>query len=129
VTQGIAERRISVFYRLPRELWIDIFEYDPTYRFYLSSHVLPYLREPKLYRACSPISRNIVYISLDKEYAILTNSLTEPSYRSTIFFHRAEEKKEYLDLFEVLELIASPPRTVRFFQDIIPWSEFCDPQT
>lgn len=118
-----------MFHRLPRELWIDIFEYDPTFRSYFSTHVLPHVKEPKLYRVCSPVSRNIVFISLDKEYAILTNSLTEPSYRSTIFFHRAEERKEYIDLFDVLELIPSPPKTIRFFQDVIPWSEFCDPDS
>lgn len=119
---------------LPHELWKHVFEFDPTFRLHFSNHVVPYLRAQKIYRVhsrryaslSSTADKKDLYIVLEDTHAILTNSLSTPSYQSMIYFYKPQEKKEYIAFFDIQELIPHPPVKIKFFQEWVPWSKFCE---
>jgi hypothetical protein len=66
---------------------------------------------------------------VDEEYAKLMNSVTNPTFCSTIYFSELHQpKREYMKLFEILEMVRHPPDStpVEFCSEIVTWKEFCD---
>ena len=112
---------------LPKEICGYIYQFDPTYREIFSMDVVPYLSTKTLYRCQLKSSNtgNDIFIVLDETHAIATNSLTNPTYRSTIFFHSPMERHQYRDLFECKEIIKTYPTTIKFVDEEMTWAEFC----
>lgn len=112
---------------LPKEICGYIYHLDPTYRDIFSSDVVPYLSTKTLYRCQFKSSKtdDEVFIVLDETHAIVTNSLTIPTYRSTVYFHSPMERHQYRDLFECKEIIKKYPTTIRFVDEDMSWAEFC----
>jgi len=65
------------------------------------------------------------FVILDETYAIVTDSLSTPSYRSVVFFHSIRERNEYKTFFEWKEIIKTHPKTVFFNNEEVSWAEFC----
>ena len=66
---------------------------------------------------------------VDEEYAKLMNSVTNPTFCSTIYFSEPmQPKREYMKLFEILEMVRHPPDStpVEFCSETVTWKEFCD---
>lgn len=113
----------------PQDILSTIFRYDRTYRDYFDDQVVPYLRKRRIYRVRSSVTLNTnLYLMVEEEYAKLMNSVTNPTFCSTIYFSEPmQPKKDYLRLFEMIELIHHPDSTpVEFCSEIITWKEFCD---
>ena len=124
--------------KLPQDLLGFIYEMDGTYHEYFAEHVLPYLEKRKVFRvrsnrsdslssSISSISSVSLYLVLDENYAKLLNSLTQPTFCSTIYFSTSQPKSEYTNLFELVEIIRHPPSTpIEFCSEIMNWKDFCD---
>ena len=124
--------------KLPQDLLSFIYEMDGTYHEYFAEHVLPYLEKRKVFRVrsnrsdslsskSSSISSVSLYLVLDENYAKLLNSLTQPTFCSTIYFSPSQPKSEYTNLFELVEIIRHPPSTpIEFCSEIMNWKDFCD---
>lgn len=120
---------------LPPELIQFIFSFDNTFQKYFSTHVLPYLTKRRLFqvlpKTLSRMSFNNtqkkLYLMIDEDYAKIMNSLTNPTFCSTIFFSKHQPKSEYLDLFHLVTLLQHPPYTpVHFFSETMSWEAFCN---
>lgn len=113
----------------PQDILSTIFRYDRTYRDYFDDQVVPYLRKRRIFRVRSSVTLNTnLYLMVEEEYAKLMNSVTNPTFCSTIYFSEPmQPKREYMKLFEILELIRHPDSTpVEFCSEIVTWKEFCD---
>jgi hypothetical protein len=112
---------------LPSEVCGYIYQLDPTYKEIFSMDIIPYLSTKTLYRCQLKSSKtdNQVFIVLDETHATLTNSLTNPTYRSTIYFYSPMDRHQYRDLFEYKEIIREYPTTIRFINEDMSWEDFC----
>jgi hypothetical protein len=114
----------------PQDILSTIFRYDRTYRDYFDDQVVPYLRKRRIYRVRSSVTLNTnLYLMVEEEYAKLMNSVTNPTFCSTIYFSEPmQPKKDYLRLFEIVDLIRHHPDStpVEFCSEIVTWKEFCD---
>ena len=114
----------------PQDILSTIFRYDRTYRDYFDDQVVPYLRKRRIYRVRSSVTLNTnLYLMVEEEYAKLMNSVTNPTFCSTIYFSEPmQPKKDYLRLFEIVDLIHHHPDStpVEFCSEIVTWKEFCD---
>ena len=111
---------------LPSEICGHIYGFDPTFKEIFSKTVIPYLCSKTMYRGrlkCST-DNNELFVFLDETYALVTNSLTNPTYRSTAFFHSIAERHEYRALFEWKEIIRTYPMTISFGNEDMLWEEF-----
>jgi hypothetical protein len=112
---------------LPIEICRTIYELDPTFRNLFSMTVLPYLCSKIIFRGrLKGYTSNIeAFVILDETYAIVTDSLSTPTYRSVVFFHSTIERREYKTFFEWMEIIKTLPETVFFDNEEMSWAEFC----
>jgi len=112
--------------KLPQDLLGLIYEMDGTYHEYFAEQILPHLERRKVFRVRSSHSDSL-FLMLDEHYAKLLNSLTQPTFCSTIYFSPSQPKSVYVDLFEFVEIIRHPPSTpIDFCSEIMNWKEFCD---
>jgi hypothetical protein len=116
--------------RLPQDVLSYIFLFDRTYRDYFQDQIVPYLNKRRIFRVRSSVSLNTnLYLMVDEDYAKLMNSVTKPTFCSTIYFSEPmQPKREYMKLFEILEMIRHHPDStpVEFCSEIVTWKEFCD---
>jgi hypothetical protein len=111
----------------PDEILRQIYAFDGTYRVHFEERVLPYLEKRRVFRVQSCSLRNL-YLMVDEDYAKLMNSLTSPTFCSTIYFSAQQTRADYLALFDVLEIIPRHPDStpVEFCNETFSWKEFCD---
>jgi hypothetical protein len=112
---------------LPIEICRTIYELDPTFKDLFSMTVLTHLSSNIIFRGRLKgyTSHIEAFVILDETYAIVTDSLSTPTYRSVVFFHSIRERNEYKTFFEWKEIIKTFPETVFFNNEEVSWAEFC----
>ena len=84
---------IPLVQKLPTEIIHFIFLFDNTFKTYFSNHVLPYLAKRRLFQVTPKTSLSFktqkkLFLMIDEDYAKIMNSLTNPTFCSTIFFSK-----------------------------------------
>lgn len=111
----------------PDEILRQIFAFDGTYREHFDRKVLPYLEKRRILKVTSCSLRNL-YLMVDEDYAKLMNSLTSPTFCSTIYFSAQQTRADYLALFDIVDIVTHHPDStpVEFCNETFSWKEFCD---
>lgn len=86
---------------LPDILWSEIFIMDPTYKNYMTNHVLPFIHSYKVFTKKSKYSSRFNYIIIDnyESQIVLTDNLVTPSFISFNY----NMSKETIHLYQNLE--------------------------
>lgn len=90
---------------LPTDILTKIYEYDPTFRTYMTSHVLPYIHKYTSYKSINILTKKTVFLIINCNWDVyyVTDSLTNPSYisinyeelRNKFWFHFGDQQKYY----------------------------------
>lgn len=110
---------------LPNDLVSCIYEYDPTYH---QIYKIVILNIPK-YIVFSVIVEKYVsrrfIIDLDNTM-IITNSLTSPSFKSTVYFYNEEDRLSYMALMSDWKRVIKVPSILYFASKFMSLTEYVE---
>ena len=97
---------------LPPEILTTIYEYDPTYRTYMTDYVFPYIHQYISYTCKSLLTKKKLFLIIHKDFFIVTDSLTKPNFISInhhfeelFLIHFTDKERFYLKLDQILFLV------------------------
>ena len=97
---------------LPPEILTKIYEYDPTYRTYMTDYVFPYIHQYISYTCKSLLTKKKLFLIIHKDFFIVTDSMTNPNFISInhhfeelFLIHFTDKQRYYLKSEEILFLV------------------------
>ena len=91
--------------KIPHEIITNIYDYDNTYRKYMTENVIPYIHKYIVYKFKTYHSPSLLLIDKETNIAIVTNDFEEPIYKATHYSYDIEIFKNRIKILVASKII------------------------